>query len=53
MITIRRMSDELKENYHQPPEEGKQESSRATPSAVESCLGLNVNFPRNEKKKGE
>ena len=53
-LIIQRLSDEPKENHQQPPEEGKQEGPRATPSStVESCLGLDVNFPRNKRKRGE
>ncbi|PRQ20078.1 hypothetical protein RchiOBHm_Chr7g0224241 [Rosa chinensis] len=52
--TFRRMTDEPIENHQQQPEEGKQEGPCATPSStVESCLGLDVNFPRNKRKRGE
>lgn len=49
-LMVRRMGDETKENHQQQPEEAK---PSATPSTVESCLGLDVNFPRNKRKRGE
>ncbi|XP_050377580.1 uncharacterized protein LOC126794839 isoform X2 [Argentina anserina] len=52
-LLIQRRSGELKENHQQPAEEGKHGPSVTPSSTVESCLGLEVNFPRNKRTKGE
>lgn len=53
--SFQKISEQPKEKHQQQPENGKQEEGPCpTPSStVESCLGLDVNFPRNKRKRGE
>lgn len=52
--SFQKISEQPKEKHQQQPENGKQEEGPCpTPSTVESCLGLDVNFPRNKRKRGE